>query len=435
MARNGLMNYLVDQELDPASTPLMDYMTVDQMNEVPPAPALPPANTGALAKMYEELSRAATSDEEAGITQLSKYITDYQAQPRQTDYRALAAWADTLRPGTKIVDVANAAAPESLDARNRKTIELQNLLQQRQGALSQRKLSGLQTMLNQQAAADRLRQQQELRQQQFQQTQSLADARFKQQSELADKRFEAEAKRSEEYLRHNQAMEKIMADRVAAQMAQSQSTQDRADQRQKEGLDEKREKKIEDQLIKFESKAIDAVPLVENLNRVEEILGGKLEQFDPNTGTLNGKKIDLPGKSVPGIGRVFAPGSVGESLQAAFSNIFNTTLKERSGAAVTDQELARLKNEFAQGKFNTEEKMLEALQRYKTILRKRMRQHEAAFSPDVRERFKKQGGMLADDFLPESGAGAPPPGPVRKEWQGKTYELQGDTWVEVSGGK
>lgn len=420
---NGLNAYLQqdDEDLNPAAPTLMDYMAVDEMGNAQVAP-VQTAQSGALAKMYDEMSRKAMADEEAGITQLSKYIEDFQTEPQPTDYRALAAWADTLRPGTKIVDVAQAMAPNR-EARTQKFLDLQNQLQQRKGQLSQRQMAGLQSMLQQQAAADRLKQQQ-----------LVADQRFQQQQDLAKQRFEQERNRSEEFIRHNQAMEKIAQDRIAADIARAEATQDRADKRQEAGLAEKREKKVEDHLIKFETKALDAVPLAENLSAIEDILGAKLEQFDPKTGTLHGKKIDLPGKSVPGVGRVFMPGSVGESFQAAFSNIFNTTLKERSGAAVTDQELQRLKNEFAQGKFNTEEKMIEALQRYKNIIRKKMRQHEAAFSPEVRERFKKQGGMLADDFFPEPGAGKPPPGATRKEWEGKTYELQGDTWVEVEPG-
>jgi hypothetical protein len=420
---NGLNAYLPvdDEELNPAAPTLMDYMAVDEMGNARVAPQAT-AESGALAKMYDELSRKAVSDEQAGISQLSKYLDDYQAQPQETDFRALAAWADTLRPGTKIADVAAAMAPNR-EARTQKFLELQDKLQQRKGGLAQRQLSGLTAQLNRQAQSDMLKQRQ-----------LAADQQFQQRQDLAKQKAEFEKARSAEYERHNKVMEDIAARRIEADMARLAGTQGRADKRQEAGLAEKREKKVEDHLIKFEQKAIDAVPLVENLEAIEDIIGGKLEQFDPKTGTINGKKVDLPGKSIPGVGRVFMPGSVGESLQAAFSNIFNTTLKERSGAAVTDQELVRMKSEFAQGKFNTEEKMLEALQRYKNILRKRMRQHEAAFSPEVRERFKKQGGMLADDFFPEPGAGKPPPGATRKEWEGKTYELQGDTWVEVEPG-
>lgn len=429
MAR-GLGAYLnPDDELDPANASLMDYMTVDEMGNAK-AQAMPQvADPGALAKMYNELSRKTLSDEQAGLSQLGQYITDYQTQARPTDYRALATWAETLRPtGGQLTKLAEQMAPESQDDRTKKFLDLQNLLQQRRGALSQRQLSGLQSMLSQQSAADRLKAQQGAQDARFQQAQELQKQRAEAAQKIAEQKFEQEAKRSEEYLRHNQAMEKIAAEGIKARQEQASANQTRADERQKAGLADKQDQRTESNLIKFESKAIDAVPLVENLNVVEGILGAPLEQFDPKTGTMNGKKIDLPGKSVPGIGRVFLPGSEGERLQTAFSNIFNTTLKERSGAAVTDQELNRLKNEFAQGKFNTEEKMVDALQRYKTILRKRLRQHEAAFSPEVRDRFKTQGGMLADDLLPEAGAGKPPPEPPAVVPGGEKFKAGEAPW-------
>ena len=239
---NGLNKYLMqDEELDPAQTPLLDYMQVNAMNEAPPT-----SNSSALAKMYNELSRQAISDEQIGLSQLQNYIDEYGNAPRPTDYRALAAWADTLRPGTKIVETAQALAPESEDTRQAKFLNLQQQLQQRKGAFTQKQLEGLKSMIGQQSAADRLAQQQAFRQQQFAQTQALAE-----------KKYEAEAKRSEEYLRHNQAMEKLTAEGIAARERAASATQTRADERQQEGLKEKREKKVEDQLIKFNDKSIE----------------------------------------------------------------------------------------------------------------------------------------------------------------------------------
>jgi hypothetical protein len=259
----------------------------------------------------------------------------------------------------------------------------------------------------------------------------MQQAKFAEAQDLAKQKMEQEKIRTDAYKQSITSREKIAQMQLEAAKAAKEESQNRADARQNQGLEQKDIKKVEDQMVKFEGKAIDAVPLMENMHTVEGILGAPLEQYDPKTESINGKKVDLPGTSLPGIGRVYAPGSDGETLHAAMSNIFNTTLKERSGAAVTDQELNRLKGEFAQGKFNTEGKMIEALQRYKRILQKRMTQHEAAFKPEVRNLYRSQGGMTSEDFFPEPGAGKPPPGPQRKEWQGKTYELQGDTWAEV----
>jgi len=421
----GLYDYLnpdADPELNPAPASLDDYLAVRQEAQTP-APQSP-ATVQSLQK-YMDMAGKASADEEAGLGTLQQYIQDYQAKPRDVDFTALAGWADSLKPGGKTLEVAKGLQPESVDAKNEKLMKLQDMLQQRKGALSGRQLGAAKIGLEQQLAQDRALQAQQLQ----------AD-KFKQAQEIARQKMEQEKIRTDAYRESIASREKIARMGLAAAQAAKADAQDRADDRQKAGLEQKDEKKVEDQMVKFESKAIDAVPLMENMSTVEDILGAPLEQYDPKTESINGKKVDLPGKSIPGIGRVFAPGSQGETLQAAMANIFNTTLKERSGAAVTDQELNRLKNEFAQGKFNTEGKMIEAMQRYKRILQKRMRQHEAAFKPEVRNLYRTQGGMTSEDFFPEPGAGKPPPGPKqhRDENTGILYQLNGDTWEPVSEG-
>ena len=421
----GLQDYLNpdDEELDPAATSLDEFEAVRQTGGAPPPipEGIPEQAKGALMERYLKLSDQAMGQEKAGIGQLEKYITDFQAQPQELDYTPLAAWADSLtaKRGNSL-EAAKLMRPESLESRQEKALRMQDLLQQRKGAMTQRELAGVTTQMQAQAKADQLAQ-----------ARLEAKARFDQQQELAKQRYEQEKIKTEAYKEGIASREKIAQMQLEASKNAKVEGQDRADARQQAGLAQKDETKLENQLQKYEQKAIDAVPLMENMATVEQILGAPLEQYDPKTESINGKKVDLPGKSVPGIGRIFAPGSQGETLNAAMANIFNTTLKERSGAAVTDQELGRLKNEFAQGKFNTEGKMIEALQRYKRILQKRMTQHEGAYKPEVRNLYRAQGGMTSEDFFPAPGAGLPPPGPQTKEWNGKKYELQGDTWVEV----
>jgi len=422
---NGINQYLnpVDEELNSTPASLEEYMALAQQQQAQQQQAggpMGPQSKAALQK-YLSLADKSSSDEEAGVGQLQQYLNDYRDKPQGTDFTPLAAWADSLtrKPGNTL-EVAKLMRPESKEAREEKLIKLQDMLQQRKGAMSGRQLTAMQAGLKQQLASD-----------QYAQQQVLLAEKNRQAQELNSQKMEQEKIRTEAYQEGIKSKERIAQQQLDAAKLNKDVSQRRADERQGRGIADKEAARLESQLQKYEQKAIDAVPLVENLQVVEEILGGSLEQYDPKTGTINGMKIDLPGKSVPGIGRVFAPGSQGERLHVAMANIFNTTLKERSGAAVTDQELQRLKGEFASGKFNTEEKMIDAMQRYKNILRKRMRQHEAAYKPEVRNLYRTQGGMTSEDFFPEPGAGKPPPGPQRKTWQGKTYELQGDTWVEV----
>lgn len=131
------------------------------------------------------------------------------------------------------------------------------------------------------------------------------------------------------------------------------------------------------------------------ISAVEGQLGFKLEEFDPKTGTVGGKPVDLPGISVPVVGRISGYDTEARTLQSRAAKVFNTELKDRSGAAVTDSELERLKTEFAAGKYNTEEELIGALRDYKAAAIRAMKNQEARYSPAALEAYEKQGGATS----------------------------------------
>ncbi len=138
--------------------------------------------------------------------------------------------------------------------------------------------------------------------------------------------------------------------------------------------------------------------LVSSVQEVENLLGAPLDEFsvDSNNTLKRGdKKVDLPGVSLPGVGRVSFYDNKARDLAGAVGKVFNVTLKDRSGAAVTNTELERLKNEFGQGKYNSESEMIGALQRYKTALSKELENREAAYRPEVRETYADRGGTTS----------------------------------------
>lgn len=135
-----------------------------------------------------------------------------------------------------------------------------------------------------------------------------------------------------------------------------------------------------------------------NIESVEKKLGFDLEDFDAQTGLVAGKEVDLPGVSLPLVGRV-ATTSEARSLKDRIARVFNTELKTRSGAAVTDQELNRLREEFGQGKFNTEAQLIEALKEYKRLAIEAMASHEAGFDPLVlREYSERENALTSRSF-------------------------------------
>jgi|GEM_PF-4493961 len=151
-----------------------------------------------------------------------------------------------------------------------------------------------------------------------------------------------------------------------------------------------------------------ATDFANSLKEFEGVLGFKLNDYDPATNTVNGKPMaDLPGVSIPGVGRLAVTPDASR-LKSSISRIFNIELKDRSGAAVTNNELERLKLEFGQGQFNTESQMIEAAQRYKRLMEQELAAREAAYAPEIREQYKAYGGKTVKESFGDGQPSAPP---------------------------
>lgn len=165
---------------------------------------------------------------------------------------------------------------------------------------------------------------------------------------------------------------------------------------------EERQVKREDRAMERDQKNIQKLQktidpsqaLYSSVENIEDMLGFNLDDYNAKKNTINNKQVDLPGVSIPGLGRVTAYSDTAKDLRTTFDNLFNVTLKQRSGSAVTDQELNRLKNEYALGKFDTEEGMLGALQRYKNILKKDFKNKTAAFDENILQTYEENQGAL-----------------------------------------
>jgi hypothetical protein len=175
-----------------------------------------------------------------------------------------------------------------------------------------------------------------------------------------------------------------------------------------EALNEKRERNLDQDIQKLSKDVAGTQDLLGALDEVEGKLGGSIDTFSKDaSGNLvrGGKKVDLPGVSIPGIGRVSAYSEDARGLRDAASRVFNATLKDRSGGAVTDNELERLKTEFSEGKFNTEPELISALQRYKRQVQTVLKNREAAYKPEAVARYTEQGGRTSQTIKSPS----PPP--------------------------
>jgi hypothetical protein len=210
---------------------------------------------------------------------------------------------------------------------------------------------------------------------------------------------------------------------------QRQLSRDEMNKRSEERLLDKKEKDEKDDLIKLSTKLGDPQALASSLSSVDDVLGFKLDDaIISKDGTIKvgDKKVDLPGVSVPLLGRTSFYDSDARNLASSIGRVFNTELKDRSGAAVTSNEMERLKNEFGTGSFNTEAEMLGALQRYKVAVARALKNREAGFSPKIVEKYKEQGGTTSDFFTPkpakQSSGGTSFPMTVRKGNQEATVK-------------
>lgn len=168
---------------------------------------------------------------------------------------------------------------------------------------------------------------------------------------------------------------------------------------------DREEARVNKQVEALSNKAANSQELFNAIGSIESQLGFNLEEAKiTKNGEIvaKGKKRDLPGVSMPGLGRVSFYSGGARTLQDSVARIFNTVLKDRSGAAVTTPEMERLRTEFSAGKFNTEAELIGALQRYKDTLKSTLKNIEAGYTPEAKERYKERGGLISEDIKTKS---------------------------------
>jgi hypothetical protein len=121
----------------------------------------------------------------------------------------------------------------------------------------------------------------------------------------------------------------------------------------------------------------------------------------------------------------------------AIEKVFNIELKNRSGAAVTSQELQRLKDEYGRGAFKTPAQLEGALKQARGIIATHYRSVAAGFSPEVLQAYNDNltaiGGKPVIDLTGKSVEAAPAgaPAPYSDEDKEKRYQ----EWKAKKGNK
>ena len=116
-------------------------------------------------------------------------------------------------------------------------------------------------------------------------------------------------------------------------------------------------------------------------NEVEKLIKDSKE-----SGNIEGVGF-IEGKLLPN----FLVGEEGKLNKAKIARLFNLTLKDRSGAAVTEPELLRLQEEFGKGSFTTDQDFINAFNNYKRIFNNILKQEIKGYDPKA---FSAWGGTF-----------------------------------------
>jgi len=104
-------------------------------------------------------------------------------------------------------------------------------------------------------------------------------------------------------------------------------------------------------------------------------------------------KGDLPGYGITSALPDWAVSQDAQNLRQSAVKMFNIELAERSGAAVTKQELDRLRDEFKQGAWRTDRQFVEGVKQYRNLLEDYKQAVVAGYDPSVVSRYTEQGGV------------------------------------------
>lgn len=172
-----------------------------------------------------------------------------------------------------------------------------------------------------------------------------------------------------------------------------------------------KEKRIEAQNIDSKVQALgkEAKPIKSVLNTydvLEKQLGFNLDSYNRKTNKAidkDGKEIDvdIPGMTNPLTGKRFTAYDMtgaAQSLDSTMQAIMNLDIKQFAGSAVSAQEMERIQRAYAAGAFRTDADKLEALKKFRTLMREGLKDTEAGYSPEVQQKYRQN--------RPSSGAPA-----------------------------
>jgi hypothetical protein len=212
--------------------------------------------------------------------------------------------------------------------------------------------------------------------------------------------IQGDAERRAETARHNQAMEVLNRESNAARLANANlGHQLRLLQLELAGDRQKLEnlRRVDTEATRLQG-ALEKAGLPE-ADTVLASVEKALETAPQAAEYLSGPKSLIPDLAVP---------DEVKFARQAFQKLFNITLKNRSGAAVTIPELERLKKEFATGAWKTPQQLIEGVNQARNVINQHYRSVSAGFAPEAletyNERIRQYGGRVVLDAPKRGGA-------------------------------
>lgn len=150
-------------------------------------------------------------------------------------------------------------------------------------------------------------------------------------------------------------------------------------------------------------------PRLENiLSRIEAALSPAISKKGEVVG-------DIPGYGATAALPDWAITREGQDLRQDLVKLFNIELAERSGAAVTKQELDRLRDEFKAGMFKTDRQLVQGIRNYRSLLEDYKKAVFAGYGEDVKDQYWGQGGLNFKMDKPPSAPTPPRPQAVTED--------------------
>lgn len=134
--------------------------------------------------------------------------------------------------------------------------------------------------------------------------------------------------------------------------------------------------------------------------------------------TIDSILSKYPEGKVPGYGRAegllpdFLTSQDGQQLRQAVATLANVQLKQRSGAAVTDQEMRRFKQELGTGTAVPEDRLRQGIQQMRNLIEANKRNYAASAPQDVIDQYEANGGMQLNYLRKSQGPDATPAKPI-----------------------